>query len=111
MVFVWNGAGYGLISIQLTYWYSGAMERSQDNDEEGGETPKFNLRLPKGLRERIEDAKRKSGRSLNGELVARIQTSLDTEQPVLIVAIQKLNSMVEQLKTAVDKVNKRLDKL
>lgn len=88
------------------------MKESQITGEEDPiDAPKFNLRLPKDLRKRVEEAKRKSGRSLNGELVARIQTSLDTEQTELIATIQKLQTTVEQLKATVDDLGSRLDKL
>lgn len=88
------------------------MKESQiTGEEDPSGTSKFNLRMPREVRERIEEAKRKSGRSLNGELVARIQMSLDTEQPELIATIRQLHGTVEQLKVTVDGLSKRLDKL
>ncbi len=41
---------------------------------------KFVVRLPDGLRERINEAAEKNHRSMNGEIVARIDGSLDLEQ-------------------------------
>ena len=41
---------------------------------------KFMVRLPDGLRERINEAAEKNHRSMNGEIVARVDGSLDLEQ-------------------------------
>ena len=38
---------------------------------------KFMLRLPEGMRDRIADAAKANNRSMNAELVARIQASFD----------------------------------
>jgi hypothetical protein len=43
------------------------------------EDPQFKLRMPAELRAQAEQAAKNSGRSLNAELVARIQSSLITE--------------------------------
>ncbi|MFT5766631.1 MAG: hypothetical protein ACI9DH_000448 [Halioglobus sp.] len=43
------------------------------------EDPQFKLRMPSELRAQAEQAAKSSGRSLNAELVARIQSSLITE--------------------------------
>lgn len=41
---------------------------------------KFVVRLPDGLRERISEAAENNYRSMNGEIVARIDGSLDLER-------------------------------
>jgi VIT1/CCC1 family predicted Fe2+/Mn2+ transporter len=43
------------------------------------EDPQFKLRMPAELRAQAEQAAKSSGRSLNAELVARIQSSLITD--------------------------------
>src|SRR5215208_4469365 len=45
-----------------------------------GRTYRFLLRMPEDLRQRIVDAAAASGRSLNAELVSRIEASLDAEE-------------------------------
>lgn len=47
-------------------------------DRQTGRTSdQFNLRLPEGMRERIAEEARKSGRSMNAEIVHRLANSLD----------------------------------
>ena len=60
---------------------------------------KFNLRMPIGMRARLAEAGVKSGRSMNGEIVARLGESLDPSQSQveLIKTIQCLRSAVESL--------------
>lgn len=62
----------------------------------------FHVRIPAALRARIDEARKTSGRSVNAELVARIEASLDADQPDLIATVEKLRRAVEAL-------NKRLD--
>jgi len=38
---------------------------------------KFMLRLPNGMRDRIKDAAEQNGRSMNSEIVMRLESSLD----------------------------------
>ena len=42
--------------------------------------PQFNVRMPADLKEKIEEAAKKNGRSMNAEIVYRLQRSLDEEQ-------------------------------
>jgi predicted DNA-binding protein len=62
----------------------------------------FHVRMPPELRKRIDDARKISGRSVNAELLARIEAGLDADEPELIAAIQSL-------KASVDALNRRLD--
>lgn len=41
------------------------------------DSDKFMLRLPDGMRKRIADAAEESSRSMNGEIVARLQESFE----------------------------------
>jgi predicted DNA-binding protein len=43
----------------------------------GRDSEKFNLRLPDGMRERIADAAKENGRSMNSEIIARLEASFD----------------------------------
>lgn len=40
----------------------------------------FNLRLPEGMRERLRVAAEESGRSMNAEIVSRLEASLDNDE-------------------------------
>jgi len=55
---------------------------------------KFVVRLPDGLRERINEAAENNHRSMNGEIVARISGSLDLERKY--EEMRQLNSFLSQ---------------
>lgn len=42
----------------------------------------FNARLPEGLRDKLRDAAKASGRSMNSELVHRLEESFDTKRQI-----------------------------
>jgi hypothetical protein len=52
---------------------------------------KMMMRLPPGMRERIADAAKVAGRSMNAEVVARLEKSFETDLSVMAMA-----EMVEQ---------------
>lgn len=64
---------------------------------------KFVLRLPEGLRDRINLAAKKNHRSMNGEMIARIDGSMDLEHKY--EEMRQLNcyllKRIEMLETAV----------
>jgi hypothetical protein len=51
---------------------------SEDSAPNSNSPEKFVVRLPKGMRRRIADAARAYHRSMNSEIVARLEHSLDT---------------------------------
>lgn len=51
---------------------------SEDSAPSSNSPEKFVVRLPKGMRRRIADAARTYHRSMNSEIVARLEHSLDT---------------------------------
>lgn len=55
---------------------------------------KFVLRLPEGLRDRINQVAESNHRSMNGEMVARIDGSLDLERKY--EEMRQLNSFLNQ---------------
>lgn len=55
---------------------------------------KFVVRLPDGLRERINEAAENNHRSMNGEIVARIDGSMDLERKY--EEMRQLNSFLNQ---------------
>jgi hypothetical protein len=67
-LFVWNHGGS--IAVKTTVIHDPQMSR---------EDPQFKLRMPAELRAQAEQAAKASGRSLNSELVARIESSFLNE--------------------------------
>lgn len=78
------------------------------------EDPQMKIRLPAELKDQIEAASKELGRSMNMEIVARLQRSFETDQAVEQVAfehgfekttlrleIERLNKLLEEQKTAV----------
>lgn len=60
---------------------------------------KFNLRMPVGLRERLNASRQKTGRSMNAELIARIEQALtdDERRPELTSVLARLCEAIEGL--------------
>ena len=49
--------------------------------------PQFNVRMPADLKEKIEEAAKSSGRSINAEIITRLEsTLLDQSEDVLLPA-------------------------
>lgn len=70
------------------------------------EQDKFVLRLPEGLRPEIADIARANQRSMNGEIIVRIQRSLiqdqlQVEQEKIINQLLKRIETLEQEKSAI----------
>lgn len=78
------------------------------------EDPQMKIRLPAELKDQIEAASKELGRSMNMEIVARLQRSFDADQAVeqaafehgferttLQCEIERLNRLLEEQKTAV----------
>ena len=42
--------------------------------------PQFNVRMPADLKEKIEEAAKENGRSMNAEIVYRLQKSIEEDQ-------------------------------
>lgn len=42
--------------------------------------PQFNVRMPADLKEKIEEAAKENGRSMNAEIVYRLQQSIEEDQ-------------------------------
>ena len=42
--------------------------------------PQFNVRMPADLKEKIEEAAKENGRSMNAEIVYRLQRSIEEDQ-------------------------------
>ncbi len=62
----------------------------------GRESDKFNLRLPDGMRDRIAEAAKASGRSMNSEIVYRLeQTFFASDNVDEVYADPSVESIVE----------------
>lgn len=57
------------------------MVNSDDSEAKIASIPPFGLRMQPGLKRRLEDAARANGRSLNSEIVARLEQSLAVPLP------------------------------
>jgi len=65
---------------------------------------KFQLRMPSGMRERIRIAAEKSGRSMNAEIVARLEESFRTGE-----TFERFNVMSVALDEKLEKVREEID--
>lgn len=64
----------------------------------GRESDKFMLRLPDGMRERIKAEAEANNRSMNAEIVARLEGSFTSSNPELLVTIdEKIGAILERL--------------
>lgn len=66
--------------------------KSETTSYDSRTADKFVVRLPEGLRERISQAAQVNHRSMNGEIVARIDGSLDLERKY--EEVRQLNSLL-----------------
>jgi predicted HicB family RNase H-like nuclease len=67
---------------------------------------KFMLRFPEGMRERIRIAAEKNGRSMNAEIVSRLEESFQSEQ-----TLQRYNMMSVTLDEKLEKVREEIDQM
>lgn len=75
-----------------------------DQGKTGRESDKFMLRLPVGMRERLAEAAAANGRSMNAEVVSRLQSTFKPEQQRL-----DLRPLDEQKAELVELVNQAID--
>ena len=53
------------------------------------QSPSYPLRLPEELRQRVVDAAKASGRSLNAEVISRLQASFDATPSAEVAALRQ----------------------
>lgn len=68
------------------------------------------LRLPDGMRDRIADAAKAAGRSMNAEIVARLQSSFESSAAAPETLAAGLDKVLKELERLHD-VNQQLLKL
>lgn len=67
------------------------------------ESDKFNLRLPDGMRERVLQAAKKKGRSMNAELLSYVEAGLSgVETASLVKSIKNIESGIAEIKKRLD---------
>lgn len=59
-----------------------------DTPTTGRESDKFMLRLPDGMRDRLKDAAKANNRTLNAEIVARLERSFTADKEVEQIAFE-----------------------
>lgn len=74
----------------------------------GRDSDKFMLRFPEGMRERIAEVAKANGRSMNSEIVSRLEQSFQFESSGSLLAVQPsaeaLDARLKQLSEAVAEV-------
>lgn len=63
--------------------------------------PQVNIRMPAELKERLEAASAETNRSLNGEIVARLEGSLDAENPTVEIGEKSIEKIVARIARAI----------
>jgi hypothetical protein len=68
---------------------------------------RFQLRMPDGMRDEIEATAKANGRSMNAEIVLRLQQSLDAPLPVMTPEV--FERLFGGLLTRVEKIERKLE--
>lgn len=77
------------------------MSKKKTEDEKIGNVPPFGLRMLPDLKDRIASAAAESGRSMNAEIVRRLELSFDTSSDSAILSeLQALRADLERLNLA-----------
>lgn len=63
----------------------------------GRDSDKFMLRLPDGMRDRIRDSAEANSRSMNAEIVARLEASLADREPDIVLMGKSMLAELERL--------------
>lgn len=66
----------------------------------------FGLRMPEGLREKLEAAAKKSARSLNSEIVLRLEESLQFDEGTFTDRLNTLQASYDKLAADLRKIRK-----
>lgn len=78
------------------------------NEKTGRGADQFPLRLPPGMREQIKDAAGKNGRSMNAEIVSRLEETFQEREYILKETIDKIASgALDEIRRALSEVEIR----
>ena len=69
------------------------------------EADQFNLRLPEGLRDKIDATAKSNGRSMNAEMNQRLESSFDAQKQISPVIAELIEKMIS------DEVSRRLQQI
>lgn len=75
------------------------------------ESDRFMLRLPDGMRDRLKDEAAKNNRSMNAEIIARLEASFAPEAPELASGLAEAVSIIEQQKDIIDRQGAQIEKI
>lgn len=81
------------------------------NQPKVSEFDKMLIRLPPGMRERLTEVAKVAGRSVNAEVVARLEKSLeeDSDQEMMRQFIAEHEERLEQLEKTVKRLDRNID--
>lgn len=75
------------------------------DDATGRDSDKFMLRLPDGMRDRLKAAAEANKRSMNAEIIARIESTLEAQSLDDQAAIELRDELVQEFSLAIRIVN------
>lgn len=97
-----------MVAFVVTVW-QGILPRMSDQDDEldaGNKKKGFHLRMPPWMRERIDEARKETGNSVNQEVLDRLAASLRNEPSELLKVIRDLQAAVDRLTMRLDEKDK-----
>lgn len=94
-----------LVSTRLTGDYHPGMKQKYPSDT----ADKFMVRMVPGLRDRIEQAAKNAGRSMNAEIVRRLEESFARESEVLPHGLpERINAQIAELDQMFERLEGRV---
>jgi len=75
-----------------------------NNPSVGRDADKFNLRLPSGMRDAIAEAAKSGGRSMNTEIVDRLEKSLTDDPAKTVNAVLMHVGLIQYLARCVEEI-------
>lgn len=75
------------------------------------ESDKFIVRLPDGMRDRIKAAAEANNRSMNAEIVARLEASFASFPPLPVIDPESITAIMRQVSEAMEGLEERVRSL
>lgn len=87
--------------VSSAIWLHGvAMSKTRDPRPATGHIPPFGLRMQPDLKARLEESATAAGRSLNAEIVSRLEASFQAPDPNSVTAVRTAEGVVSAEKLA-----------